>query len=73
MRSFSPGYCVQLTCTESITKGIHTWNTLFILIVAAANINFSLAWVQLLIKCSSYSRAAYINFGPIPQCHLQNL
>ena len=39
-------------------------NTVFILIVAAATINFSLAWVLLLIEGGSYSRAAFINFGP---------
>ena len=39
--------------------------TVFIQIVAAATINFSLAWVRLLIKGSSYSRVAFINFGPI--------
>ena len=27
--------------------------------------NFSLAWVQLLIEGGSYSRAAFINFGPM--------
>ena len=36
--------------------------TVFIRIVAAATINFSLAWVQLLIEGGSYSRAAFINF-----------
>ena len=30
-----------------------------------ATINFSLAWVRLLIEGGSYSRAAFINFGPI--------
>ena len=30
-----------------------------------ANINFSLAWVQLLIEGGSYSRVAFINCGPI--------
>ena len=39
--------------------------TVFIRIVAAATINFSLAWVRLLIEGGSYSRAAFINFGPI--------
>ena len=39
--------------------------TVFIQIVAAATINFSLAWVRLLIEGSSYSRVAFINFGPI--------
>ena len=34
-------------------------------ILAAATINFSLAWVQLLTEGGSYSRAAFINFGPI--------
>ena len=40
-------------------------NTVFIGIVATATINFSLTWVQLLIKGSSYSRAAFVNFGPM--------
>ena len=40
--------------------------TLFIRIVAAATINFSRAWVRLLIEGGSYLRAAFINFGPIP-------
>ena len=33
--------------------------------VAAATINFCLAWVRLLIEGVSYSRVAFINFGPI--------
>ena len=41
-------------------------NTIFIRIVAAATINFSLAGAQLLIEGGSYSRAAFINFGLIP-------
>ena len=41
-------------------------HTVFIRIVAAATINFSLAGVQLLIEGGSYSRVAFINFGPIP-------
>ena len=43
----------------------HTLYTVFIRIVAAATINFSFTRVQLLIEGSSYSRAAFINFGPI--------
>ena len=39
--------------------------TVFIRIVAAATINFGLAWVRLLIEGGSYSRAAFINFGQI--------
>ena len=39
--------------------------TVFIRIVATATINFSLAWVRLLIQGSSYSRVAFINLGPI--------
>ena len=39
--------------------------TVFIRILAAATINFSLAGVQLLIEGGSYSRAAFINFGAI--------
>ena len=39
--------------------------TVFIRIVAAATINFSLDWVRLLIEGGSYSRAAFINFGPM--------
>ena len=35
-------------------------------IVAAATINFSLTGVRLLIEGSSYSRAAFINFGVTP-------
>ena len=38
-------------------------NTVFIRILAAATINFSLAGVQLLIEGGSYLRAAFINFG----------
>ena len=40
-------------------------NAVFIQIVAAAIINFSFAWVRLLIEGGSYSRATFINFGPI--------
>ena len=40
--------------------------TVFIRIVAAATINFSLAGVRLLIEGGSYSRAAFIYFGGIP-------
>ena len=40
--------------------------TIFIRIVAVATINFSLAWVWLLIESGSYSRVAVINFGGIP-------
>ena len=40
--------------------------TVFIRIVAAATIYFSLARVRLLIKGGSYSRAAFIYFGEIP-------
>ena len=50
------------TCIAPSVERVHS---VYILIVAAATINFSLAWVQLLIKGSSYSRAAFINFGPI--------
>ena len=48
-----------------LVRDRHTY-TVFIRIVAAATINFSLAWVRLLIEGGSYSRAAFINFGPIP-------
>ena len=37
--------------------------TVFIQILAAATINFSLAGVRLLIEGGAYSRAAFINFG----------
>ena len=40
--------------------------TVFIQIVAAATINFSLAGVRLLIEGSSYLRAAFIDFGATP-------
>ena len=40
-------------------------NTVFIRMVAAATINFSLAWVRLQTEGGSYSRVAFINFGPI--------
>ena len=40
--------------------------TVFIRIVAAATINFSLAGVRLLIEGGSYSRTAFIYFGGIP-------
>ena len=43
--------CVGCTCTVLIQ------------IVATAIINFSLARVRLLIEDSSYSRAAFIDFG----------
>ena len=36
-------------------------HTVFIQIVAAATVDFSLAWVWLLIECGSYLRAAFIN------------
>ena len=39
--------------------------TVFIRIVAVATINFSLAWVRLLIEGGSYSRVAFIYFRPI--------
>ena len=39
--------------------------TVFIRIVAAATINFSLAWMRLLIEDGSYSRAALVYFRPI--------
>ena len=48
-----------------ISSNIPGGCTVFIQIVAAPTINFSLAWVRLLIKGGSYSRAAFINFGPI--------
>ena len=41
-------------------------NTVFIRIVAAATINFSLTGVRLLIEGGSYSRTAFIYFGGIP-------
>ena len=41
-------------------------STVFVLIIAAATINFSLAGVQLLIKGGSYSKADFIKFGVIP-------
>ena len=40
-------------------------HTVFIQIVAADTINFSLLGVRLLIEDSSYSRVAFINFGPM--------
>ena len=40
--------------------------TVFIQILAAATINFSLAGVQLLIEGGSYLRVAFINFGTTP-------
>ena len=40
-------------------------DTVFIRIVATAIINFSLAWVWLLIEGGSYSWAALIDFGLI--------
>ena len=40
--------------------------TVFIRIVAAATINFSLTGVRLLIEGGSYSRKAFIYFGEIP-------
>ena len=45
-------------------SGITT--TVFIQILAAATINFSLTGVWLLIEGGSYSRAAFINFGATP-------
>ena len=50
---------------EQKTHGYATY-TVFIRIVTVATINFSLAWVRLLIEGSSYSRAAFVNFGSIP-------
>ena len=52
--------CMQ---ANSSTKLI-LCNTVFVRIVAAAAINFSLACVRLLIEGDSYARAAFINFGP---------
>ena len=48
-------------CVQATTKSI--LNTIFIRIVAAATINFSLTRVRLLIEGSSHSRAAFIDFG----------
>ena len=53
-----------LQCRGTYTQK-YKIHTVFIRIVAVATINFSLAWVQLLIEGSSYSRAAFINFGSI--------
>ena len=57
------------TCTMALPQSfmniVIIIHTVFIQIVAAATINFSLAWVRLLIKGGSYSRVAFINFGPI--------
>ena len=47
--------------------------TVFIQIVAMATINFSLAWVQLLIEGGSCSKAAFINFGSIPHSVLHKI
>ena len=49
----------------SLTCILQNVYTVFIRIVAAATINFSLGWVQLLIESGLYSRVAYIKFGPI--------
>ena len=49
----------SLTCT------FQNVYTVFIRIAAAATINFSLAWVWLLIEGGFCSKAAYIKFGPI--------
>ena len=49
--------------TKSIA--ISLVHTIFIrIVVATATTNFSLAWVRLLIEGGSYSRVAFINFGP---------
>ena len=51
---------MRLGCTCYVTVC-----TVFIRILAAATINFSLAGVRLLIEGGSYSKAAFINFGAI--------
>ena len=51
-----------------IIKCLRMWiflHTVFIRIVAVATIDFSLAWVRLIIEGCSYSRVAFIKFGPI--------
>ena len=55
----------SITATQAVSTGLHDI-TVFIRIVAAATINFSLAGVRLLIEGSSYSRVAFIYFGGIP-------
>ena len=42
-------------------------------IFPSAIINFSLVWVWVLIEDGSYSRAAFINFGPIPHSVLHKI
>ena len=58
-------YKTRLNLTIFDSQIVYTKYKYLIQRVAAATINFSLAWVRLLIKGSSYSRAAFINFGPI--------
>ena len=51
--------------TPSLANEPKNTVTVFIRIVAAATIIFSLAWVQLLIEGGSYLRTAFIYFRPI--------
>ena len=53
----------------SIHGNMYMYMYYFIRIVPAATINFSLAWVWLLIEGSSYLRAAFVNFRPINKNH----
>jgi hypothetical protein len=46
--------------------GFHSTNTVFMRMIAAATIIFSLAGVRLLIEGGSYLRTAFIYFGAIP-------
>ena len=56
---------ILLICKGSLTCTFQNVYTVFIRIVAAATINFNLAWVWLLIEGGSCSKVAYIKFGPI--------
>ena len=58
-------YTVKILTHSRNHERTRVYNTVFIRIVAAATINFSLTWVCLLIEGGSYSRAPFINFGPI--------
>ena len=58
-----PSFCYELEILMSHFYVVAKWNniTIFIRIVAAATINFSLAGVRLLIEGGSNSRAALID------------
>ena len=57
---FRQNTCIERCLFKVIFVAICTYR-----IYSTTNINFSLAWVWVLIEGGSYSRVAFINFGPI--------